>query len=253
MCHTDIPPGQPTPSLPTDEVQIPVGADEAMPALSIGAADAPAVLIVGDVFGRSPFYEHLAALLAADGLQSLVPDYFFRQGPLETAGDYPQAFARRARLDETNTLEDLRAAIAWLRARSGRTTVGIVGFCMGATFVLDLATGQDDLVAVAYYGFPVPQATLVSPPPRPIDLVDGLRGPVLAFWGDQDDTVGLEHARAYIERARAVDPAFEAEIVPGLGHGFLGSAPLGAPADPGAATWSRAVSHLHAHLDESES
>ncbi len=249
MCHPDIPPDQLTPDVDTAEVQVAVGARELMPALSVGPADAPAVLIVGDIFGRSEFYEHLAALVAAEGFQSLVPDFFFRQGPLAEPGSRKAAFARRRRLDEAAALDDLRAAIDWLRERSRRPVIGTVGFCMGGTFVLDLASTQDDLVTIAYYGFPVPSTELASPPPRPLDLVDSLRGPVLAFWGDRDDTVGVDHARAYAERARASNPDFDCEFVPGLGHGFLGAARLGAADDPGGATWTRALAQLHGHLD----
>ena len=252
MCHTDIPPGQRTPDVDTAEVRIAVTTGEMMPALSAGPTDAPAVLIVGDIFGRSEFYEHLAALVAAEGFQALVPDFFFRQGPLAEPGSREAAFARRDRLDETSALDDLRAAIDWLRERSQRATVGTVGFCMGGTFVLDLASTQDDLVTIAYYGFPVPGASLASPPPRPLDLVGSLRGPVLAFWGDRDDTVGIDHARSYADRARTSNPNFDCEFVPGLSHGFLGSARLGAADDPGGATWKRALQQLHRHLDASD-
>ena len=250
MCHTDIPPDQATPALAGHDVEIALSTGEAMPALHVSAAEsAPAVLVIGDVFGRSAFYEHLGAMLAQAGFQAVVPDFFFRQGALPGPPSKEAAFGRRAQLDETRTLVDLRAAIAWLRERSGRSLIGTVGFCMGGTFVLDLAATEDDLVSVAYYGFPVPQPTIVSPPPRPIDLVEELKGPVLAFWGDQDETVGVEHARDYIHRA-GNHPGFESELLAGLGHGFLGSAPLGDPSDPRAATWDRAVGFLRTHLEE---
>lgn len=250
MCHTDVPPGQSAPDIAGHDVSIGLPGGKGMPALHVCAGDtSPPVLVIGDVFGRSAFYEHLGGLLAQGGFQALVPDFFFRQGALPDPPSKEAAFGRRAQLDEAGTLDDLRAAIAWLRERSGHRAVGTVGFCMGGTFVLDLASTEPDLVSVAYYGFPVPQPTIVSPPPRPIDLVDGLQGPTLAFWGDQDDTVGVDHAREYVARAQA-HPGFEAEIVPGLGHGFLGSAPLGDASDPGAATWERAVAFLRDHLGE---
>jgi dienelactone hydrolase len=248
VCHVDVPPGQQAPAFAGVEVAIPLAAGEAMPALHVATSEgAPPVLVIGDVFGRSRFYEHLGALLAQAGFQALVPDFFFRQGPLPDPPSKEAAFGRRAQLDEAGTLDDLRGAIAWLRRTSGRTLVGTVGFCMGGTFVLDLVATENDLVGVAYYGFPVPQPTIASPPPRPIDLVDELRGPLLAFWGDQDDTVGVEHAREYVRRARA-STAFRSEILPGLGHGFLGSARLGDPSDPAAATWERAVEFLRGEL-----
>jgi carboxymethylenebutenolidase len=251
MCHTDIPPGQSTPDIAGAEVAIPLAGGAALPALHLSPAPGAApVLVIADVFGRSAFYEHLGALLAQAGFQALVPDLFFRQGPLPQSAGHQDAFARRAKLDEAGSLDDLRAAIAWLRGASGHARVGTIGFCMGGTFALDLASTEDDLTSVAYYGFPVPHATLASPPPRPMDLVDDLRGPVLAFWGDQDEAVGIDHAREYARRAGAADPAFEHEILAGLGHGFLGSAKLDEAADPGGATWARTLRFLRTHLEE---
>jgi carboxymethylenebutenolidase len=252
MCHTDIPPGQATPDIAGAEVTIPLAGGEAMPALHLAAsATAAPVLVIGDVFGRSAFYEHLGALLAQAGMQALVPDFFFRQGPLPDPPTKEAAFGRRAQLDEAGSLDDLRAAIAWLRGASGHARVGTIGFCMGGTFALDLAATEDDLASVAYYGFPVPQPTITAPPPRPLDLVDDLRGQVLAFWGDQDETVGVEHAREYARRAAAADAAFEHEILAGLGHGFLGAADLDDPADAGGATWARTLAFLRTNLEVS--
>jgi carboxymethylenebutenolidase len=248
MCHSDLPPGQPAPDTVRREVGIHLPTDEVMPALHVTAAPgAPGVLIIADMLGRSLFYEHLAALLAAAGFQALLPDVFFRQGPLSQPGT-EAAFARRARLDERQSVDDLRVAIDWLRERSTTPQVGSVGFCMGGTFALDLASSQDELVTIAYYGFPEPPAWVVSPPPRPIDLVGSLRGPVLAFWGDQDTTVGMTSVEHYVQQAADADPDFQHAILPGLGHGFLGASDLGDPSDPGGATWARSLAHLRSNL-----
>jgi len=248
MCHTEVPPGTPTPDTTSAEVQIALEAGGALPALHIVSdPGAAAVLIVGDVFGRSPFYEHLAALVAHAGFQVLVPDFFFRQGAL-TETTKEAAFARRGQLDEEVALRDLAQAVDWLRAHSHAERVGTVGFCMGGTFVLDLASSRSDLVTVAYYGFPVVQPTIRRPPPNPLDVVEELAGPVFALWGDSDDTVGMDHVAAYVDRASATNPEFRHEIVVGLGHGFLGSAELGNAHDSGGATWDRALDHLRTHL-----
>jgi carboxymethylenebutenolidase len=246
MCHPQIPVGMGAPDAQEREVIIDLPAGERLPSLHVGHDGRPAVLLVGDVFGRSPFYERLATIIAASGFQVLLPDFFFRQGPLPER-TRQAAFARRARLDEARTIDDLRAAIEWLRAVGPDAKVGTIGFCMGGTFVLDLACLEDDLVTVAYYGFPVPQASLPSPPPRPIDLVDELRGPVLALWGEDDDTVGIDNVRSYIARAGAANPTFSAEVLPGLGHGFLADADLSG-GDTGGASWQRALTHLAHHL-----
>src|SRR6266540_4092666 len=140
MCHPEVPEGQPTPRVTTEEVAVPVGDGPPMPAMLAlpDAGPAPAVLVISDIYGRGPFYESLAARLAAAGFEALLPDFFFRVGPLAER-TREAAFARRAGLDESRSLEDIRAALHWLRDRPGHTgRIGTVGFCMGGTFALDL-------------------------------------------------------------------------------------------------------------------
>lgn len=247
MCHPEVPASWETIQTDSSEVTVTVPSGESMPALLVGPEGAPGVLLIADMFGRSEFYEQLAARIAANGSQVLLPEYFFRQGPITDPG-HAGALARRALLDESQSVKDMRSAVDWLREQSGGAPVGVVGFCMGGTFALDLASTHDDLVTVSYYGFPVPQASIAHPPARPMDLVDDLRGPVLAFWGDGDETVGIAQIREYIDRANAANSQFQSAVLPGLAHGFLGRADLSDPNDPATETWDRALAHLRANL-----
>jgi dienelactone hydrolase len=247
MCHTEIPSGQTTPTVERREIGVRLSEGEEMPALEVGSRSDPGVLLIADIYGRSPFYEHLAASLADKGLHVILPEFFFRQGPLQD-GSRAAAFARRASLDEVRSVEDMREALRFLGGFRPDAAVGVVGFCMGGTFALDLASTEPDLVTVAFYGFPVHPEFVVSPPAAPMDVVDGLRGPVLALWGEDDETVGIDNVRRYVESAAAANPQFRHEILPGLGHGFLGSADLSDPADLAGVTWQRALAHLHQHL-----
>ncbi len=250
MCHVYVPAGQPEPAVRRTEILIPLPGGEHQPALRCAPDDdagRPGVLVLADVYGRSPFYEHLTALLAQAGFVAVLPDAFFRQGPLKGSGS-ADAFARRRELDETRTLRDMSSCVTWLREHTGVEMVGTVGFCMGATFGLDLASLGDGLVTVAYYGFPVPQASLVAPPPAPLGLAALLRGPVLAFWGADDETVGIENVAAYLAAARDADARLDARILPGLGHGFLGAADLASGTDDAARSWAASLKHLHDHL-----
>ena len=63
MCHPDVPDGRDTPLVEQAEVSIELPSGERMPALMAraGSEAAPAVLVVSDIFGRSAFYEDLAA------------------------------------------------------------------------------------------------------------------------------------------------------------------------------------------------
>jgi carboxymethylenebutenolidase len=231
------------------EVEVPlIGNRERMPALlcrpQTGAG--AGVLVVADVYGRSPFYEDLAGRLALAGFTALLPEYFFRQGPL---GERTReaAMARREQLDQKQTLVDLSQAIDWLHLQPfAAGPIGTVGFCMGGTLVLDLTAERDDLATVCYYGFPA--ATAV---PAPLDLADRMQGPILGFWGDQDAGAGMDNVERLeaLLKARGVEVEFV--IYPGLGHGFMAASQLD-PAheayDAACRSWTRTIEFYRTHI-----
>ncbi len=140
MCHPEVPAGTTPPDVRTEETAIPV-AGGAMPALIAfpESTPAPAVLVINDVFGRGPFYEDLARRLAQAGFLATTPEFFFREGPLPEP-TREAALARAKRLDFPRTVDDMSAAIDWLRGRAETDGgVGTIGFCMGGTIVLLLA------------------------------------------------------------------------------------------------------------------
>ena len=244
MCHADAP-STPSPAAATEEVTIALPGGEALPALlahppARAAGRAPAVLVVHDIYGRSPFYEDLAARLAGAGYHALLPEAFFRHGKLENQSR-EAAFARRALLDDHRALADYGAAIDWLGARpeaaGGR--IGTIGFCMGGTFVLNLAAARDDLATVCYYGFPRAPRIGDNPGPAPLEQVGSMRGPIVGFWGDQDQSVGMDNVAAFAGEAEREGLDFDHVVYPGVGHGFL------------ARTLTDAEHPGHAHAEDS--
>jgi dienelactone hydrolase len=226
MCHTGSPLGM---DAAVDVAQIekvvPVEGGEQLPTLvcrpevDTGAA----VVIVGDVYGRSPFYEQMARQLAAAGFLAAVPELFFREGPLPDGAPYEVARERWGRCDERRALRDLDATVDFVR---GATTpadrrTGIVGFCLGGTLALNMAARRRDLAAVCYYGFPTGSTDARHPAPPPLDEVAELSGPVLGLWGEDDPSVGMDNVRRYAEALRAHGVDFEHTIYPGVGHGFM--------------------------------
>src|SRR2546422_5961605 len=156
MCHPEVPEGTTPPNVRTEELTIAVdgGAMPTLVAFPEGVR-APAVVVINDIFGRSPFYEHTSRRLAQAGFVAATPEFFFREGPLpEPTRD--AAMARAKRLDFSRLVDDMSAAIDWLRTRpETNSAVGTIGFCMGGTIVLLLAARRPDLAAsVCYYGFP---------------------------------------------------------------------------------------------------
>src|SRR2546427_2584245 len=153
MCHPEVPAGAPIPDVRVEEVTIPVEGGAAMPGLLAlpERTPAPGILIINDVFGRSPFYDTLARRLAQAGFVALTPEYFFREGSLPEP-TREAAMARAKRLDFKRWGRDMSAAIDWLRAqRDVNGAVATIGFCMGGTQALLLAARHDDLAATGSY------------------------------------------------------------------------------------------------------
>ena len=255
MCHPDIPEGQETPQVRQLEVEIPLSDGLTMPALLCrpDSDDGPRVVIIADIFGRSPFYESLAARLADAGFLAVLPELFFRQGELENQTQ-EAAFERRNKLDDWQALADLQRTIDWLKAAgaSPRDNAGIMGFCMGGTFSLLLASERDDLATVCYYGFPA-QRRSDSGPPAPQEVVDRMDGPILGFWGAEDAAVGIDNVYAFAASLESRGADFEYRVYPGLGHGFLAASRL----DPdhtayeaASDAWTRTLDFLRAQLLE---
>lgn len=242
MCHPEVPAGAPIPEVRVEDAAVPVE-DGAMPALLAlpERVAAPGILIINDVFGRSPFYDLLARRLAQAGFVAATPEYFFREGSLPEP-TREAAMARAKRLDFKRWGHDMSAAVDWLRVRPEvNGTVGTIGFCMGGTQVLLLAARRDDIAAtVAYYGFPADARTDASP----IELAPKMHGPILAHWGDQDEGAGMDNVGNLRGSLEAAGVEHEFHIYPGLGHGFL-KASLEDDKTPGhtqaCASWTRTL------------
>lgn len=232
------------------DIEIPIEGGSLVPAARASSSDPTAgvVLLVPDIFGRTPFYERLLEDLAADGFQAVLVDPFYALGPLQEP-TLEAAFARRRRLDEAAAVEMLRAVVGSLRDFPGAAArTGTVGFCMGGTFVLDLAAFESDLATVAFYGFPNLYPGLAHPPPRPLDLVDRLSGPILALWGENDTEVGMDNVTVFLERCRAAGVDVDARILPRLGHSFMTATPASETElqEQVRAAWDDARAHLRA-------
>jgi carboxymethylenebutenolidase len=219
LCHPEVPAGAPIPDVRVEDAVTPVE-DGKMPALLAlpERVPAPGILIINDVFGRSPFYDNLARRLAQAGFVAATPEYFFREGSLPEP-TREAAMARAKQLDFKRWGRDMSAAVDWLRGRGDvNGTVGTIGFCMGGTQALLLSARRDDIAAtVTYYGFPADKRTDASP----IELASKMHGPIQGHWGDQDEGVGMDNVAKLDAALEAAGVEHEFHIYPGLGHGFL--------------------------------
>ena len=234
------------------EVTISMADDAAMPAyLAVPeSGSGPGILVISDMYGRSPYYESLAERLANLGYVALCPDPFHRIGPLDDR-TYDQAIARRRSTNEVEMLGDLEVSLDWLRDRPEVTSgkLATMGFCMGGTFTLNLAATRSDLVTACFYGFPAgskgPQVTA----PVPLDIVDDMSGPMIGFWGENDTSVGLDNVQRLIAALTMTDRIFHSVTYPNVGHGFMADdSQDDRTRDARQHAWARVTAFLLRHL-----
>lgn len=256
MCHTGRPVGQDAPDwIRHEEINITLRDGAEMPtfvAYPESGSGAP-VLVVGDMYGRSLFYEELSKRLAAHGYLAVCPDYFHRQGTLSEQSP-ENARQRWGQVDETQVLRDLNDAIDYSIELSGvgPKTSGTVGCCLGGTMVLNLAAQRDDLATVCFYGFPEGSKVAEHPATPPREEIPLLAGDLIGFWGHDDRAVDLEGVHAYVSDVRHAGLTFDYEMYDGVGHGFMAAAEK----NPGDATgnavandaWAKTVEFFRGHL-----
>jgi carboxymethylenebutenolidase len=172
-----------------------------------------AVIVVHELFGLTDHLRDVADRLAAEGYLALAVDLFgHRGGRLRCLlGELGRMLIGGGPAD--SALADLEVAAAWLRRQPSYRglPVGIVGFCWGGGAVLALVTRPDAAVdaAAAFYGR--------NPP---LDEVANVTCPVLAVYGAKDRFVTPSAGRLREAMTRA-GRAFEAHVVPDVGHSFM--------------------------------
>jgi carboxymethylenebutenolidase len=176
------------------------------------------VIIIHDIHGANDFYHDLARRLAAAGFTAYLPDLFVRQGALQEQSR-DAARARGAMLSYPQAMKD----VGDLMSREGAGSPwGVVGFCMGGTLVMHLASSENRVGAgVIYYGFPANPNISANRPSEPLRETSLVNAPLLGFWGDEDHGVGINNVQMYSDLLESAGKDKEFHIYPGRPHGFL--------------------------------
>lgn len=176
------------------------------------------VLIIHDIWGANDFYHDLARRLAASGFTAYLPDLFVREGGLAEE-TFDAARQRGGKISYPQAMKDAGALIS---AEGDGPKWGAVGFCMGGTLVMHLSASEPRLDAgVIYYGFPANATITANRPSEPLRETALVGAPLLGFWGDQDQGVGMHNVQQYESLLESAGKDKEFHIYPGRPHGFL--------------------------------
>jgi carboxymethylenebutenolidase len=191
------------------EISIPLEGDDQLRgimAVPSGAGPFPAVVMVHEVFGIDESMRSQITRMASAGYLVLMPDLFSRGGMRKCL-----KATFRALVDGTGqAYVDVEAAKQLLLSRADCTgKVGVVGFCMGGGFALQLVSRGYDAAAVNYG-----QAAK--------DLDAQLVGscPIVASFGAKD--LSLKGAGTKLEAALTkAGIAHDVKVYPEASHAFM--------------------------------
>jgi carboxymethylenebutenolidase len=199
----------------------------------------PGVIVIQEWWGLTTHIAHMADRIAGEGYVALAPDLYGGA----TTHDEAEALQMLLELPVDRAARDLRGAVDYLLSRDEVVgeTVGVVGFCMGGSFALQLAVQEGAKIAAAVAFYPVGY--------MPDDYA-GLRAPVLIHIADGDKINPPTLAKELTEKISAgANRKPEIAHYP-AGHAFMNEEDLLGTFDAEQAgiAWDRTVAFLRAHL-----
>jgi len=195
------------------------------------AAQAPAVVVIQEIFGVNATMREVCDGLAGLGYLAVCPDLFWRLEPGVELTDKSQAEWDKAldlmgRFDVDQGVEDIRGVIDGLRAHSACDgKVGCVGYCLGGRLAYLTATRTECDASVGYYGVGIETY---------LPEAERLHHPVMLHIAEEDGFVPKE-AQARIFAGLKDHPCVTLHSYPGRDHAF---------ARPGGANFNQADADL---------
>ena len=201
-----------------------------------GYASGPGVLVLHAWWGLTPFFKQICDRLADEGFVALAPDLLGGR----TTDDPETARTLLAETDMDAAVHLVRQSLFTLRSlpATPEAPMGVVGFSMGASWALWLASRVPDLVG----------ATVVFYGSQNIDMAPA-KSPFLGHFAETDELVDEDELTLLEAELRLLDKDVSFHRYPNTEHWFFES---DHPAyDPASAdlAWRRTVDFLHEHLD----
>lgn len=195
-----------------------------------GSPNGKNVVILPDIRGAHPFYEHLTQRFAEAGFHALVLDYFGRTAGIGDRGDDFDWQQHLPQVTPEHVRTDTAAAIAALTERHAGPTF-TVGFCFGGSQSFRLAASDLDLAGViGLYGMPK----------RVADVFDDIHLPLLAIVAGADAATPEAESREFGDRLTAAGKVHDLVVYDGAPHSFFDRSSA-EWADACADTWRRMI------------
>lgn len=202
-----------------------------------------AIIVIPEIFGVNAGIRKKCDDWAALGYVALAPDIFWRFAPgVQLDSDVPEQFQEAlgyfGQYNPDLGVQDIEAAIHWLRHEQAVDKVGLVGFCLGGRMAYMAAARTDIDASVGYYGVMIDQM---------LGEAHAIANPLMLHIPTADHFVGPE-AQAAIHGTLDSHPKVVLHDYVGLDHGF--AAEMGSRRDEAGAVLAdqRTRDFFKAHL-----
>jgi carboxymethylenebutenolidase len=204
-----------------------------------GYASGPGVLVLHAWWGLTPFFKQTCDRLADEGFVALAPDLF--DGRIADDPDEGRQLLAEANMDQTVHL--VRSSLFTLRSLPATPDrpVGVLGFSMGASWALWLASRVPELVG----------ATVVFYGSQNIDMAPA-HSAFLGHFAESDQYIEDDELTLLEAELRLLDKDVTFHRYPDTAHWFFESDRPAYHASAAALAWDRTTAFLHQHLDDGD-
>ena len=205
----------------------------------LAGTSGPGVIVIQEWWGLVPHITDIADRFAAEGFVALAPDMYHGE-----ATDEPDMAGKLLMSMNLATAgKDLSGAVDLLQERTGRTKVGVTGFCMGGGLALMAACLRPDAIAAAapFYGGMRPDTVIEW---------DNLAAVVEGHYAATDRGTAAPEAVKELEatlRGKGKNATFH--VYPGTQHAFFNDTrPEVYDAAVAKTSWDRTLALFRANL-----
>jgi carboxymethylenebutenolidase len=200
--------------------------------------NAPAMIVIHEIFGLTDWEPTVGDRLAAKGFVAIVPDMLSsRWGISPPSPDSGRKLM--AQLTPDGITADLDAAYGYVSTLPSvkKDKVGVMGFCWGGGQTFRYTTNNPKLkAAVVCYG-PNPDTTTLN----------RIKAPILGVYGENDNRIN-SMLPTVGRIMKDLGKPFAADSYPGTGHGFLKPGRKGSDTDQVERAWANIEKFLHDKL-----
>ena len=205
----------------------------------LAGTSGPGVIVIQEWWGLVPHITDIADRFAEEGFVALAPDMY--HGEMTDEPDMAGKLLMSMNLATAG--KDLSGAVDLLQERTGRTKVGVTGFCMGGGLALMAACLRPDAIAAAapFYGGMRPDTVIEW---------DNLAAVVEGHYAATDRGTAAPEAVKELEatlRVKGKDATFH--VYPGTQHAFFNDTrPEVYDAAVAKTAWDRTLALFRANL-----